>query len=121
MLNLIGRLADGWIPSLGRTDMASLNEGQQIIDEAARQAGRDPRAIRRLLNVSGTIGGPPEATGLTGSVDDWIGLVSDWATEIGIDTFILWPGTNDLDQVEQFGRQVAPAVRAEVSRRRDSR
>jgi alkanesulfonate monooxygenase SsuD/methylene tetrahydromethanopterin reductase-like flavin-dependent oxidoreductase (luciferase family) len=121
MLNLIGRIADGWIPSFGRTDVSSLNEGQQIIDEAARQAGRDPRTIRRLMNVGGTIGNPPEAAGLTGSVDDWIALVADWATEIGIDTFILWPATNDLDQIEKFGRAVAPAVRAEVSRRRDSR
>src|SRR5207253_6747739 len=50
MLSVVGRLADGWVPSLGYFKPADLLEGNRRIDEAATAAGRDPRSIRRLLN-----------------------------------------------------------------------
>nr|BFE74131.1 hypothetical protein GCM10020092_074320 [Actinoplanes digitatis] len=56
MLRLIGRAADGVLPSLsylpgGAADYAGLN---RHIDDSAAQSGRDPRRIRRLLNINGT-------------------------------------------------------------------
>ena len=52
MLRLVGRVADGWLPSLGYVGGArGIAEGNAVIDEAAEAAGRDPRAVRRLLNV----------------------------------------------------------------------
>ena len=52
MLALVGRAADGWLPSLsylgGPADLDGLNE---IIDEAAVLAGREPTDVRRLLNI----------------------------------------------------------------------
>ena len=46
--------ADGWLPSLGYMQAGrSSRPGTAIIDEAAAEAGRDPREIRRLLNISG--------------------------------------------------------------------
>src|SRR5713226_3205234 len=51
MLSLIGRLADGWVPSFGYVKQADLLEGNRRIDEAATTAGRDPRSIRRVLNA----------------------------------------------------------------------
>ena len=53
MLRLIGRKADGWIPSLRRLEPGQLAAGNQIVDQAAREAGRDPWEIRRMLNISG--------------------------------------------------------------------
>lgn len=55
MLNLIGRLADGWIPSSGFAPPERLPELHERIDEAAQAAGRKPSEIRRVYNVSGTI------------------------------------------------------------------
>src|SRR5690606_21200290 len=52
MLRLIGRQADGWLPSLGRLGPGDLAAGNAIIDKAAHDAGRDPREIRRLANIS---------------------------------------------------------------------
>ena len=49
--SVIGRLADGWVPSLGYLKPPDLLEGNRRIDEAATAAGRDPRAIRRVLNA----------------------------------------------------------------------
>src|SRR3712207_1772494 len=56
MLDLIGRLADGWAPSLGYTTPERFPALQRRIDEGAEQAERRPREIRRLYNVSGRIG-----------------------------------------------------------------
>src|SRR5438128_9005986 len=51
MLALTGRAADGWVPSLGRVTPADLGEAAARIDDAAHAVGRDPAAIRRVLNV----------------------------------------------------------------------
>src|ERR687886_1059343 len=56
MLDLIGRLADGWIPSLGYSPPERLPELQRRIDAGAAEAGREPGEIRRAYNVAGMIG-----------------------------------------------------------------
>jgi alkanesulfonate monooxygenase SsuD/methylene tetrahydromethanopterin reductase-like flavin-dependent oxidoreductase (luciferase family) len=118
MLRLIGRLADGWIPSLGRTSLAELAAQQTAIDDAARAAHRDPASIRRMLNVGGSIGGPPEDGALGGGVDDWVGRLTGWAIELGIDTFIIWLSSPDPAQIEMLGTEVGPRTREDVARRR---
>lgn len=54
MLRVTGRLADGWLPSLGFGQFTEdeLAARHDVIDEAARAAGRDPADIRRALNVT---------------------------------------------------------------------
>lgn len=122
MLRLIGRLANGWIPSLGRLRIEDVAALHATIDEAARGAGREPAAIRRMLNFGGAIGSAPGGGEgeLAGSVDEWVERLVGWATEYAIDTFVLWPSSLDLAPVEAWGREVAPAVRAAVTRRRQS-
>ena len=51
MLRLIGRLADGWVPSLGYLSLDDFTGLNATIDGAAKGAGRDPASIRRILNV----------------------------------------------------------------------
>ena len=51
MQDLVGRKADGWLPSLPVMEPGGLPKGNAIIDDAARAAGRDPREITRLLNI----------------------------------------------------------------------
>jgi alkanesulfonate monooxygenase SsuD/methylene tetrahydromethanopterin reductase-like flavin-dependent oxidoreductase (luciferase family) len=55
MLDLIGRLADGWVPSQGYSPPGRLPEMHRRIDEGAGRAGREPQEIRRAYNVSGSI------------------------------------------------------------------
>ncbi len=57
MLRLIGEKADGWLPSYGYLKPGQLAAGMATIDEAAAAAGRDPREIRRLLNITGRFSG----------------------------------------------------------------
>ena len=102
-LELTGRLADGWLPSLGYAKPEELPEKQARIDEAADKAGRNRNAIRRLLNVGGDL----RADQLT-----------ELALEYGMDTFIVW-FEGDLDRyIRRFAEEIAPAVRAEVSNQR---
>jgi alkanesulfonate monooxygenase SsuD/methylene tetrahydromethanopterin reductase-like flavin-dependent oxidoreductase (luciferase family) len=116
MLRLTGRLADGWVPSLGRTSPGELTDAATTVDEAAAAAGRDPASLQRLLNVSGAIDAP--ADGLSGSVSDWIDALAGLATAVGFDTFVFWPADGAPEQVERFAADVVPGVRAAVERER---
>jgi alkanesulfonate monooxygenase SsuD/methylene tetrahydromethanopterin reductase-like flavin-dependent oxidoreductase (luciferase family) len=117
MLDLTGRLANGWLPSLGRLDPNRLPEMQHRVDDAASGADREPSEIRRALNISGNIG--LEGDGfLEGSVSKWVGQLSRLVLEIGIDTFIYWPSGDQEHQVELFAGEVAPAVRESVEKER---
>ncbi len=109
MLRLTGRLADGWLPSEGylRSD-DDLRVGNEIIDEAAAGAGRDPREIRRLLNVT-----PPRDT-----TDGWVQRLAELALGHGIGTFIV--AADDPTTIQRLGQEVAPAVREVVAAERAS-
>ena len=115
MLELTGRLADGWIPSLGYLGPDAAPEARRRVDEAARKAGRDPSEITRIYNLSGTItdGGPARGL-LDGPVEHWAEVLSGFNAELGFDCFVLAPAAPELGQIERFGAQVAPAVRAAV-------
>jgi alkanesulfonate monooxygenase SsuD/methylene tetrahydromethanopterin reductase-like flavin-dependent oxidoreductase (luciferase family) len=112
-LRLIGRLADGWVPSIGYVDWEALRSASAIIDDAALAAGRDPAAIRRVFNLNGAITGGEVGDGpLVGPVDLWVERLSRWAVDPGIDTFVFWPSGTGVSEIERFARDVVPAVRA---------
>ena len=111
MLALTGRVADGWLPSLGYLQPGDLGAGNAVIDEAAGGAGRQPVEIRRLLNISGQFlarsAGP-----LQGPADQWAEELADLALSDGISTFLF--AGDDPDDLRRFAEEVAPAVRAIV-------
>jgi alkanesulfonate monooxygenase SsuD/methylene tetrahydromethanopterin reductase-like flavin-dependent oxidoreductase (luciferase family) len=99
MLRLTGRKADGWLPSLSYLEGQDIAAANRTIDEAALAAGRDPREIRRLLNVT--------------SADTSIERLLELATGYGFSTFIL--ATDDPGEIQRFGHEVAPALRDAVA------
>lgn len=115
LLRTTGRLANGWIPSLGylKEGPASLAEMNARIDEGAEQAGRDPSAIRRLLNINGQFTRQGQGL-LVGPPRQWAEQLAEIATEYGISTFLL--AADDAWTIETFANEVAPAVREIVSR-----
>ena len=116
-LALVGRNADGWVPSLGYTNPAALARSSRAIDEAARGAGRDPDDITRILNLGGAItGGVRGDDELTGPIEHWIATLARWADEIGIDSFVFWAPDGSVEQIRRFADEVAPAVRERVGR-----
>jgi alkanesulfonate monooxygenase SsuD/methylene tetrahydromethanopterin reductase-like flavin-dependent oxidoreductase (luciferase family) len=122
MLRLVGRKADGWVPSLGVLTRDELRAGNERIDAAAERAGRDPGSIRRIVNVQGVIGdrsapsrselpvGSMAGEPLAGSADWWVetlaGLVDD-----GFDTLVVWPVETTPEQVELLAGEVVPKLR----------
>lgn len=106
MLRLIGEKADGWLPSLSYLQSGDLGRGNRVIDEAAEAAGRDPRAIRRLLNL------PP----FEGPAERWVEELLPFALDDGVSTFILW--ADDPPTIERFAAEIAPALREAVARER---
>jgi alkanesulfonate monooxygenase SsuD/methylene tetrahydromethanopterin reductase-like flavin-dependent oxidoreductase (luciferase family) len=120
MLALTGRRADGWIPSSSYVPPARLPELQARIDEAAHAAGRDPAEVKRLYNVDGRITTGTFGGFLDGPTDHWAETLTDLAIRHGMDTFIFWPREAPLEQLRLFAEEVAPRVRALVSRERSS-
>jgi alkanesulfonate monooxygenase SsuD/methylene tetrahydromethanopterin reductase-like flavin-dependent oxidoreductase (luciferase family) len=114
MLRLTGRMADGWIPSLGYLPPDQYAEAAKAVDEAAEKAGRDLSDVRRLYNVSGTITDGARGDGpLDGPPEHWVETLSGWSADLGIESFVFWPGGDDLvGQVERFAAEVVPGVRA---------
>jgi alkanesulfonate monooxygenase SsuD/methylene tetrahydromethanopterin reductase-like flavin-dependent oxidoreductase (luciferase family) len=119
MLAVTGRSSDGWVLPLSTyVGPSAVPSRQKLIDDAARSAGRDPAEVRRIYNVVGTIGSARGGPGLTGDVDTWVSTLADWAVDLGVDTFIFWPMTAPLAQLDMFAREVVPAVRQQVAERR---
>jgi len=110
MLGITGRLADGWVPSLGYLKPEYLTTANERIDEAARAAGRDPKSIRRVLNY----GYPVD----TDTPDTLASLV----LEHGMDSFLVSEdGDEPRDHLSRFMSEVAPRVREKVAEARESR
>ena len=102
MLDLVGRKANGWLPSLPMMEPDGLSKGNAIIDNAARVAGRDPREITRLLNI---FAGQQTHEALV-----------QIAVEDGVSIFIL--ASDDPDEIERFAAETIPAVREQVAAER---
>ncbi|GMA22996.1 hypothetical protein GCM10025864_07550 [Luteimicrobium album] len=125
MLRLTGSRADGWLPSMGYLQPGDLARGNAVIDEAAQAAGRDPREVRRLLNVNGRFRPDGAGSGTThgggaidGPVAHWVDELVQLALEDGVGTFIL--GSDDPHDLTIFAQEVAPAVREQVAAERAS-
>lgn len=112
MLRLVGRSADGWVPSLPSLALAEVPERQAAIDRAAREAGRDPAEIVRVANVNGAIVDGPVTAWLHGPVEHWVDELTGLVQDLGFDGMVLWADDPDvLGQTERFAREVVPAVR----------
>jgi alkanesulfonate monooxygenase SsuD/methylene tetrahydromethanopterin reductase-like flavin-dependent oxidoreductase (luciferase family) len=105
MLRLVGTKADGWLPSLSYLRPGDLSRGNEIIDSAAVAAGRDPREIRRLLNV---FGDPAKSSA------QWIEELLPLVLEDGIGSLIL--GSDDPAELQRFAEDVMPGVREAVAK-----
>jgi alkanesulfonate monooxygenase SsuD/methylene tetrahydromethanopterin reductase-like flavin-dependent oxidoreductase (luciferase family) len=111
-LALTGRVADGWVPSF-RGDPAALREMTRRLEDAATAAGRDPSAVRRILNVNGTITDGRSGGPLRGPVEQWADELTELAVGYGFDTFLLW-AEGDA-QLERFAQEVVPVARRQLA------
>ncbi|MEU9890799.1 LLM class flavin-dependent oxidoreductase [Sphaerisporangium sp. NPDC051011] len=109
-LDATGRLADGWIPSLGFAPPEQAKAMRERIVRAAAGVGRDPADVTCVYNVSFRIGGP---------ASDDPGVVAGPAQEVaerlagtGFTSFNFTPsGPDHRRQAELLAEQVLPALR----------
>lgn len=112
LLRLTGRLADGWLPSMGYLDPDGLPAGNRAIDEAAAASGREPGDVRRLYNISGRFRTDTRGF-LQGPPDVWAEQLAELALTQGVSTFIL--AADDPETLGIFATDVAPSVRSAVA------
>ncbi|MCF8572363.1 LLM class flavin-dependent oxidoreductase [Gordonia sp. HY002] len=113
MLEMIGRKADGWLPSLsflpnGVDDLIAMNAR---IDASAERAGRNPGDIRRILNVGGAFDDTRDGL-LSGGPESWAADLTTLATDHGVSDFVF--ATDDADTIRRIGAEVAPTTRESV-------
>jgi alkanesulfonate monooxygenase SsuD/methylene tetrahydromethanopterin reductase-like flavin-dependent oxidoreductase (luciferase family) len=119
-LRLVGRAADGWLPSTqylekGLSELTAMN---RHIDEAALAAGRTPTDVRRLLNISGRFTAQGDGF-LQGPPSQWVEELTEVALTYGTSGFILV--SDDTALTQMYAAEVAPAVRAAVAEDRGTR
>jgi alkanesulfonate monooxygenase SsuD/methylene tetrahydromethanopterin reductase-like flavin-dependent oxidoreductase (luciferase family) len=116
LLRLVGRIADGWVPSSPFLGPEKLPAANRIIDGSAVAAGRPPEAVRRVYNIAGDftaagrgfLQGPPKV---------WVEQLTELTLTQGVSVFILYRVESET-LIEQFAEEVAPAVRIAVNAER---
>ena len=117
MVQLVGRVADGWVPSLPNLSLDEAAAKQHLIDESAIAAGRNPRDIRRIANINGAIADGAVTSWLHGPVEHWVEELTKLCRDLRFDGMILWVDDEDvLGQTERFATEVVPAVRDAIAR-----
>jgi hypothetical protein len=96
-LRLTGGKADGWLAPFQDMRPVDIDVANEYIDNAAREAGRDPREIRRMVILSGETAESP--------VEDLLPLIVDH----GVGTILL--KSNDPAKIERFASVSVPALR----------
>jgi alkanesulfonate monooxygenase SsuD/methylene tetrahydromethanopterin reductase-like flavin-dependent oxidoreductase (luciferase family) len=114
MLALTGQKADGWLPTLSYLGLDRLGEAIARIDDAARQAGRDPAAIRKVYNLNGLITPASKGT-FHGPAHQWAEEIADLVRGQGMNGFVYWPDQDHQRQLALFAREVVPAVRQNLT------
>lgn len=101
MLDLVGRRADGWLPSMPMMGPEKLPDAHSLIDEAASGAGRDPASIDRIYNVWDER-----------STSEWVDLLTGLTLEHGMNGYVFGGPPTELPRIAE---EIAPAVREAVT------
>lgn len=105
-LRQTGELADGWLPSLGRIDIAEAMSMRATVRAAATDAGRDPDDLTYAINVAVQ---PPDPSASDGSAAALITVRR--LTDAGFTTLLI-AGLNTPDARRWFAHDVISPIRA---------
>jgi alkanesulfonate monooxygenase SsuD/methylene tetrahydromethanopterin reductase-like flavin-dependent oxidoreductase (luciferase family) len=113
-LAVTGRLADGWIPSLGYKPLDEFPAMRRRIDAAAEAAGRRPDQIRGILNLNIRIDpdAQPQPDAVTGSAKQVVSQLRD-LRGLGFTGFnFILSGPGRIANMQQIAQEALPALRS---------
>jgi probable F420-dependent oxidoreductase len=113
-LDLTGRVADGWIPTLELAPPDEVRGMRDRVLSAARKAGRQPEDVTCVYNLDVRVdeGAKHEPSVVAGPPDAVAERLRGFA-EIGFDAMSFLPsGPGQAEQIERLGREVLPALRS---------
>jgi probable F420-dependent oxidoreductase len=113
-LDVTGRLADGWIPSLDFAPPDRIGTMHERVLRAAREAGRDPEEIAWIYNLQVSVGETRDAgpNVISGSPDE-VAEQLIRLTKLGLQGMnFITVGPEVGEQAERLAKEVLPAVRA---------
>ncbi|HUZ81630.1 MAG TPA: LLM class flavin-dependent oxidoreductase, partial [Gaiellaceae bacterium] len=114
-LALTGRLADGWIPSLGYATADDLPAMRDRVLAGAGAAGRDPEEITCALNITVRVGETTEDPAIVAGRPEQIVEQLAGLAHIGFSTFNFMPDPAQAnEQAMLLAHDVLPALRAIV-------
>jgi hypothetical protein len=111
MLRLTGQHADVWFAPFQNMRADDVGIANQVIDEAATEAGRDPREIRRALVIEGTFA-DCDTGFLQADAAAWVEDLLPYVTDHGVSLFLL--DSSDRHTIETFSRSVLPLLQERV-------
>jgi alkanesulfonate monooxygenase SsuD/methylene tetrahydromethanopterin reductase-like flavin-dependent oxidoreductase (luciferase family) len=113
-LAVTGRLADGWIPSLGYMPAEEIPAMRRRIDAAAEEAGRRPEEIRGILNMTIRINpdAQPQPDVVTGSAKQVVSQLHE-LLGLGFTGFnFITSGPDRIASMQRIAEEVLPVLRS---------
>jgi probable F420-dependent oxidoreductase len=112
-LELTGRVADGWIPSLGFAPEDRLPLMRDAVLESAERAGRDPSTITTALNLAVELDTDPDDGLVAGPAEAVAERLAAFARKGFTTLNVKVPdGPGRDEQVERIAKEVLPLVRS---------
>ncbi len=115
MADLVGRKADGWIPSLPLLPPAMAYRKLVAIRKSAENVGRNPDEITYAYNIPVLVQhGASSTTGLIAGSSEQVAIQLADLIQLGFTFLNLWPAGDASKQREILIREVIPMVNARV-------
>ena len=112
MLEVVGRFADGWLPSMPFAGPDVIPAMMQDVLYAASESGRDPSRITKAYNVPVRVGKPTKRPGIVAGEPDVVVDQLRWlGDELGFDALNIWPVGEEAEQRQRFAEEVLPHLR----------
>ncbi|HEX5615625.1 MAG TPA: LLM class flavin-dependent oxidoreductase [Acidimicrobiia bacterium] len=110
-LDLLGRTADGWLPSMPYAPPDAIPAMRDRIRAAADAASRDPDSLTYAYNVGVHVGAQVDRKDfVSGTPTEVVDRLQQLAG-LGLDTFNLWPVGDEAEQHARIAAEVLPALR----------
>jgi alkanesulfonate monooxygenase SsuD/methylene tetrahydromethanopterin reductase-like flavin-dependent oxidoreductase (luciferase family) len=111
-LALTGRVADGWIPSLGYRPTSEMPQMLHSVRASAVEVGRDPDALTYALNTQVEIGGEPDDSRVAGTPQQIVDQLERFV-DMGFTAFNFIVSGDDLaDAMQRLEAEVVAPLRA---------